>query len=135
MIRQVVSNPSEGVSSHDSDVVVVQEDISPEELAAFHAQRERYERNMAWFQAHLDEVRRRGLGKCICVAGQELFVADTAQEVIALARAAHPGEDDGRFLMYIHPARGPRIYGHSPPMIILPESPPQPMVISYDPPE
>lgn len=45
----------------------------------------------------------------ICIAGQELFAADTAEEALALARTAHP-EDDGRILRYIPRERVPRIY-------------------------
>jgi hypothetical protein len=39
-------------------------------------------------------------GKCICITGEEIFVADTPEEALALATAAHP-DDAGRFLRYI----------------------------------
>ena len=68
------------------------------ELAKAHAQDERFEQNWAWFESHAPEIYARHRGKCLCVAGQELFVADTPEAVLALARAAHP-EDDGRLDM------------------------------------
>src|SRR5438874_10908203 len=81
----------------------------PEQLAQARAQRERFERNSAWLQAHIPEVYSQHRGKCICVAGQELFVGDTPEEVLARAKAAHP-EDDGRLLRYIPKATAPRGY-------------------------
>lgn len=70
----------------------------------------RFERNRAWLEAHASEVYRHR-GKFICIAGQQLFVGDTVQEVLAQARAAHP-EDDGRFTQYIPKETGPRIYAY-----------------------
>ena len=92
-------------------IAMYEDDLSSEELAAFHAQGQRYERNLAWLLARLPEIHAQHKGKCICVAGQELFVADTTQEVIALAHAAHP-EDDGNLLRYLSPVKRPRIYAH-----------------------
>jgi hypothetical protein len=81
------------------------------ELARARAQDERFERNWAWFEAHASEIYARYRGKCLCISGGELFVADTPEEVLARARAAHP-EDDGRFTRYIPCERIPRIYAH-----------------------
>jgi hypothetical protein len=82
------------------NTIVMEEVTDPEELAKARAQDERFDRNSAWLQAHIPEVYSRYRGKCICVAGEELFVADTPEEVIAMAEAAHP-EDDGSFIRYI----------------------------------
>jgi hypothetical protein len=60
-------------------------------------------------QAHIPEVYSRYRGKCICVAGEELFVAETPEEVIAMAEAAHP-EDDGSLIRYIPKEKMARIY-------------------------
>ena len=60
-------------------------------------------------QTHLLASKHRG--KCICVAGEELFVADTAAEALAQATAAHP-DDKGRFVHYIPKEKVPRIYAH-----------------------
>lgn len=89
--------------------IIMEEVTDPEELAKAQAQRERFDRNAAWLQAHASEVYTRHRGKCICIAGEELFVADTPVEAMALAKAAHP-EDDGFFLRYIPRERLARIY-------------------------
>lgn len=81
----------------------------PQELAKARAQRERADRNVAWLQMHADDVYPRCRGRHICVAGEELFVADTADEALARARAAHP-DDDGFFLRYVPREKVTRIY-------------------------
>jgi hypothetical protein len=91
--------------------IVIEEVTDPEELAKAQAQQERFDRNAAWLQANAAEVYPRYRGKCICIAGEELFVADTPEEALALATAAHP-EDDGRFLRYIPREKVARIYAH-----------------------
>jgi hypothetical protein len=80
--------------------LVIVEVTDPDEIAKIKAQRERGRKNSDWLQAHVPQVYAQHRGKCICVAGQELFVADTAPEVLAMARKAHP-EDDGLLLRYI----------------------------------
>ncbi len=89
--------------------LVMEEITDPDELAKARAQRERFDRNTAWLQTHAAEVYRRYRGKCICIAGEELFVADSPEQAQALAAAAHP-EDDGRFLRYIPREKIDRIY-------------------------
>lgn len=91
--------------------IVMEEVTDPEELAKARAQDERFERNWTWFQAHTSEVYTQCRGKCICIAGEELFVADTPEEALALATAAHP-EDDGRFVHYIPREKVARIYAN-----------------------
>ena len=65
--------------------IVMEEVTDPEELAKARAQRERFDRNSAWLQAHIAEIYARYRGKCICIAGEELFVADTPEAALALA--------------------------------------------------
>src|SRR5262245_26477044 len=89
--------------------IVMEEVTDPEELAKARVQDECFERNSAWLQAHVAEVYTRYRGKCICVAGEELFVADTPREVIALADAAHP-EDNGKLFRYIPTEKVARVY-------------------------
>jgi len=102
----------QGVDMQDNqDRLVMEEVTDPEELANIHARRARFERNAAWLQAHASEVYPHHRGKCICIADEELFVADTPEEAIALATAAHP-EDDGRLLRYIPREKLARIYAH-----------------------
>lgn len=89
--------------------IVMEEVSDPEELARARAQRERFDRNAAWLQAHVPEVYSRHRGRYICISGGELFVADTPQEARALAKVAHP-DDDGCFVRYIPREKVARIY-------------------------
>src|SRR5437868_803328 len=82
----------------------------PAELAKTCAEYEQFKRNCAWLEVHAAEVFRHR-GKHFCIAGQELFVADSASQALALARAAHP-EDAGLFVEYIPKEKLPRIYAH-----------------------
>jgi len=91
--------------------IIMEEVTDPEELAKAQVQWERCDRNTAWLQAHASEIYTRYRGKCICIAGEELFVADTPEEVLALAKAAHP-EDDGFFLHYIPREKLAHIYAN-----------------------
>jgi hypothetical protein len=97
--------------THQPPPIVMEEVTDPEELAKAQAQRERFDRNFAWFQAHATEIFMRHRGKCIVIAGEELFVADTPAEAWALADAAHP-EDDGSFIHYIPKQKLARVYAH-----------------------
>jgi hypothetical protein len=90
-------------------VMTVREITDPKERAALQDWRERADRNADWLQAHASEVYPRYRGQFICIAGEELFVADSVEEVLRLARAAHP-EDDAYFLRYIPRDRVARIY-------------------------
>ena len=94
---------------NDTPTVVVSELTDPVELAKVREHSERADRNSAWLQAHVPEIYAQHRGKCICVAGEELFVADTVQEVMALARAAH-AQDDGALLRYIPKEKLKRLY-------------------------
>ena len=91
--------------------IVLEEVTDPVELAEARAQREQFDRNSAWLQAHASDVYSKHRGRCICIAGEELFVADTASEAVAQATVAHPG-DKGRFVHYIPKDKVPRIYAH-----------------------
>ena len=51
-------------------------------------------------------------GKCICVADEELFIADTPEEVLAQARAAHPEEKGSILIRYIPREKVARIYAY-----------------------
>jgi len=81
------------------------------ELAQAQEQRKQFDRNATWLRAHASEIYFRHRGKCICIAGEELFVAETAKEVMALATAVHP-EDKGRFVHYIPREKLARIYAN-----------------------
>lgn len=91
--------------------IVMEEVTDPEELAKARAQRERFDRNFGWFQAHATEIFSRYRGKCIVIAGEELFASDTPAEAWALAEREHP-EDNGSFIHYIPKEKVARIYAH-----------------------
>ncbi len=82
----------------------------PVELAARKRGLEQWRRNVAWVNAHPEvvyaDVNR---GKCVCIAGQEVFVADDPLEAHRLAKLAHP-DDEGEFNLTIPIERAPRIY-------------------------
>ncbi|HEX7376657.1 MAG TPA: hypothetical protein VF278_06065 [Pirellulales bacterium] len=90
----------------------------PVELAKARAQRERFDRNAAWLQAHAHEVYPQCRGKYMCIAGEELFIGKTPQEAIAAATTAHP-DDNGRFFRFIPEKNLPSIYGNSRRMVPL----------------
>lgn len=91
--------------------LTMSEVTDPSEVAKIKAQRERFRKNSDWLQARIPEVYAQHRGKHICVAGQELFVAKSAPEVVAMARREHP-EDDGLLLRYIPREKMERIYAH-----------------------
>jgi hypothetical protein len=97
--------------SNEDNAIVMEDVTDPAELAAAHAQREQFDRNAAWLQSQASEVYPKCRGKFICIAGEELFVADTPMEALAKATASHP-EDKGRFVHYIPKEKIPRIYAH-----------------------
>jgi len=84
-------------------------------LAQSRAQSERADRNSAWLQAHVPEIYANHRGKCVCVAGEELFVADDPVTAVALAKSVHP-DDDGFLIRYIPKEKMWRIYVASRPM-------------------
>jgi hypothetical protein len=92
--------------------IIMEEVTDPEELAQARALDERFARNSAWLQRHATEIYTHYRGKCICVAGEELFVADTPEEVLAQARAAHPEEKGSILIRYIPREKVARIYAY-----------------------
>jgi hypothetical protein len=99
------------IRSNEIPTIVMETVTDPDEPARAREQRERFERNLAWFKEHALEIFRTYRGKTVCIAGQELFVGDTPGEARAKAEAAHP-EDDGLFSWYIPRKRLERIYAH-----------------------
>lgn len=92
----------------DLPKITMHEETDPVENAKARESRDRFERNWDWLEDHATEVYSHR-GKFLCIAGQELFVGDAVEDVIARATAAHP-EDTGRFTRYIPKERLPRIY-------------------------
>jgi hypothetical protein len=89
--------------------VVITEVTNPEDVARFHRIEEQGRANSEWLQTHWADVLPAARGKFLAVAGQQAFIADTALEATALARAAHP-DDEGVLVQYVRTTRGPRIY-------------------------
>jgi hypothetical protein len=89
--------------------IVIEEVTDPEEIARHHRVMEAGRRNSDWLEAHWGDLLPDARGKFVAVAGQEAFVADSPEEAIALAAAAHPA-DPGRLIRYVIPERGWRIY-------------------------
>jgi len=91
--------------------IVMEVVTDPVEIARSRVEFAQFKRNSDWLEAHASEVYGHR-GKYVCIAGQELFVGDSVEDVLARAKAAHP-EDKGFFLHYIPKDRGgPRIYAH-----------------------
>src|SRR5947209_20430881 len=91
-----------------TSAVLMTEITDPAALAAMNAQQQQFRRNSDWLQAHITTVYTQHRGKIICIAGGELFVGASPEEVLARARAAHP-DDDGPLLRYIPRERMERI--------------------------
>jgi hypothetical protein len=92
-----------------SAMIEVEQVTDSDELARARRQRAQFDRNSAWLQAHIAEIYAHHRGKCICIAGEELFVGDTARLAMEQARAAHP-DDEGCFTRYIPTEKVARIY-------------------------
>jgi hypothetical protein len=75
----------------------------PTEIARWvEADREPANRNADCLLAYWPSIVPRARGKHLAIAGEEAFIADTQEEALALARAAHP-EDDGIVYRYVYP--------------------------------
>ena len=91
--------------------VTIENITDPAYVARARAQIERGKRNSEWLSVHWPDLLPRARGRFVAVAGQEVFVEDTAEEAWALAKAAHP-EDDGAIMQYVRRDTNPRIYAH-----------------------
>lgn len=95
--------------NHQPSTIEMLEVTDRTELALARNQREQFDRNSAWLQQNISEIYAKHRGKCICVAGEELFVADSIKDAIAAATAAHPS-DEGWFTRYIPKEKLAKIY-------------------------
>lgn len=107
MIRQT---PTSEVVPHPP--LTITEVTDPEELAQARAQREQFERNARWFDTCAEKYYDENRGKHICIAGQEVFAADSVEEAVRQARTAHP-EDKGVFFLFVPKKPMTRIYASS----------------------
>jgi hypothetical protein len=97
---------------NDAPRIIETPPVSDEERAANIVANEQFQLNLAWWNAHVEEIRAAHTGKFVCVAGQELFVGDDPVEVIARAKAAHPNPGRGFLSLYLSPQRGLRIHAY-----------------------
>ena len=93
----------------DQPKFIIEEVTDPVEVARFREQDAQHKRNSDWLQAHWADVLPQARGKFLAVAGQEAFIADTAEQAWALAVAAH-ADDKGAFVRYVFAREGPRNY-------------------------
>lgn len=94
----------------DRTITIQMRDINDaQEMNQAQEQRTQFDRNSQWLQENIADIYAKHRGKCICIAGQEVFVADTAQAAIAQAKAIHP-QDKGWFTRYIPLEKQARIY-------------------------
>ena len=96
------------MADHDRKVKL-QEVTDPREIAEAADQRAHFDRNSAWLESNVDSIYSQHRGKCICIAGCELFVDDDVEEAVRQARKAHPA-DKGWFTRYIPVERVTRVY-------------------------
>ena len=62
--------------------------VDPDEVQKARTRRKRSACNLAWLRAHAGEVYTRHRGRHICIAGGELFAAQTAAEALRMARSS-----------------------------------------------
>jgi hypothetical protein len=90
--------------------ITIEEVTDPAEIERHRARMEQFERNCRWLANNWPRLLPQAWGKFIAVAAEEAFLADTAEEARALAKAKHP-EEKGVLVEYVLPSRGPRSYG------------------------
>jgi hypothetical protein len=91
--------------------VIIEELTDPVEIARHRAWQEKARRNADWLETHWAEILPQAHGKFVAVAGQQAFIADTGEEAVARAKAAH-ADDEGVLSQCVFPPGGPRIYAH-----------------------
>jgi len=91
--------------------IVIEEISDSQELAKARERREYFDRNSAYFQLYSRDIYRKYRGKCVLIAGEELYAADTPEEAWEIAERVHP-EDSGKFVQYIPKQKVIRLYGN-----------------------
>ncbi len=81
----------------------------PAAIAEGVARQEAFRRNETWMRAHWDELWPLARGKMLAVAGEEAFIAETTDEALEKAWAAHPEERGSTVGRYVYPDNRPRI--------------------------
>jgi hypothetical protein len=81
-------------------IVVVNEVTDPDELAKMAILWKKIDINSEAFERFAPDIYKNHRDKFVCVAGGQLFIADTSKEVLGAAKAAFPN-DNGRIIRYI----------------------------------
>jgi hypothetical protein len=84
---------------------IIEEVTDPAEIARHRNCMEKFSRNSDWLETHWSDVLPQAHGRFIAVAGQEAFVADTLEQALSQAKAAHP-DDEGLLVQYVFPPGG-----------------------------
>ena len=95
----------------DSTPTLLDSPTDTVEIEQSRARRAQYDRNWKWFQTQIVELGKTHFARYVCVAGEQAFFADSAEEAASLARTAHP-EDFGRFVYYFPTHRLARVHAH-----------------------
>ena len=93
--------------------LTIEEVCDPDEVARSHVQFQHGRQNSQWLAAHWHELLPGARGRFVAVAGQEAFVADSAEEAWTSAKQAHP-DDEGAFVQYVFATVGPRADANRP---------------------
>ena len=83
----------------------------PAGVAEVRARNERGRRNLTWLEGHWADFLPQARGRFVAVAGEDGYVADSAEEAWAWAKKTHP-EDDGAIVQFVRSDEGPRIYAN-----------------------
>jgi hypothetical protein len=92
-------------------LILVDGETDPAQMETIREQHARAVRNSEWLAGHWCELLPGARGRFVAVAGQQAFIADTAEEAWRQAKAAHP-EDNGAILQFVRKDTNPRIYAN-----------------------
>lgn len=107
----MIKNYGTGLNT-PSVVMLEQVELSTAEQTEATARRATYLTNAGWAARHAADIGRTCAGRFVCIAGGELFVADTPAEAHALANKAHPDEVGATYSMRVPDQQRPKIYAH-----------------------
>jgi len=91
--------------------ITIEEVTDPAHIARNREGLEHFTRNSDWLAAHWPDLLPQARGKFVAVAGQEAFIAETAEAGWQWAARKHP-EDKGPLVQYVLSGKGPRFYGN-----------------------
>ena len=83
-------------------------ETDPAQIAESNARHADFMRNSDWLKEYATEVYSANRGKVICIAGQQVYAAERAEDAWAIAKAAHP-KDKGIVVHFIPLIKAPRI--------------------------